>query len=525
MSGSKVKITTSMKTTNSLKIVQLILIILPLLLIAVRFAVNSESRRIGPETQYVVRYEFDVAADSAFWVRSFLPQSTIRQTIEETRLQTNVDFQQYPDAAKNEIGSWQGEGFKGQIAYAFRFSGQPITYILDSASYVSFPNDEDLVFVEPSRYIQSDHPEIQNLAMRLTTGQSLSNVNKVRRFFDYVEQIPSSQSSELTDALRTYRDFRGSCNGKSRLFVALCRSHGIPARVTGGLILEDTRKKTSHLWAEVQFGETWVPFDALNGHFATIPSNYLQLYTGDEFLITRSKHFQFDYHYHIEEVLVNDFARLSVINLWDILQQSELTKEMLLALLLLPLGALLVSIFKIVVGLKTYGVFLPVLIALALLQTGLMAGLALFNLMVMMVALLSKPLEHWRIQYTTKISVMLIVVIVLTLGLVGLFLKIHLLSTATPLFFPIIILTMISERFAQKTEEEGIAEALKLYGSTLVVTLVIYLVLSSRFIQDFILTFPEIILSMAGVNLMLGKWIGLRLTEYYRFRGLSHSNS
>jgi transglutaminase-like putative cysteine protease len=41
-----------------------------------------------------------------------------------------------------------------------------------------------------------------------------------------------------------------SCNGKSRLFIALARRAGIPSRLVGGVILSTGVKRTSHQWVE-----------------------------------------------------------------------------------------------------------------------------------------------------------------------------------------------------------------------------------------------------------------------------------
>ena len=51
-------------------------------------------------------------------------------------------------------------------------------------------------------------------------------------------------------------------------------------------------------------------------------------------------------------------------------------------ILLLPVGALVVVFMRVIVGLKTSGTFMPVLIALAFLQTELIPGVASFLLVV-----------------------------------------------------------------------------------------------------------------------------------------------
>ena len=94
-------------------------------------------------------------------------------------------------------------------------------------------------------------------------------------------------------------------------------------------------------------------------------------------------------------------------------------------------------------------------------------------------------------------------------------------APSATLTFPIIILTLIAERFAQKVEEESIAEALFIYGQTLIVTLICYWILSASVIQHAFITFPELLIGIAGLSLLLGKWIGLQLFEYSRFSKLN----
>ena len=175
------------------------------------------------------------------------------------------------------------------------------------------------------------------------------------------------------------------------------------------------------------------------------------------------------------------------------------------------------GILKTVIGVKTFGVFLPVLIAISFNQTGLIVGLILFLLIVGIVCLINWPLNYWRIQYSSKVTLLMIAVVCICLVLANVMFHYEMIKASAPLIFPIIILTMLCEKLSRKIDEEGIKEALTLFGSTMLATLLIYIIISSSVIQEFLITFPEIIFSLAGLNLLLGKWLGLRLTEYYRF--------
>jgi hypothetical protein len=47
-----------------------------------------------------------------------------------------------------------------------------------------------------------------------------------------------------------------------------------------------------------------------------------------------------------------------------------------------------------------------------------------------------------------------------------------------------------------------------------------YTVMESLFMQSLILAFPELLLVVVALNLWLGKWIGIRVMEFLRFRRL-----
>lgn len=509
-----------MKSNKSLKFTGIILVLLPMILVALRVS-QQEDSALGVRHKYHVNYEFNFSQGNYYSIKSYLPLDNIRQeaSINEHR---GANLGLIFTEGENQRIEWKGHtDHDSTISFHFEFEGRPLSYQIPSdIPYVYRLGGGALSHTHATELIQSDHPKIVGLAQKLALGNT-ALVDVIKSFYDFVYKIPSSSSSELTDALMALENREASCNGKSRLFVALCRSMRIPARVAGGLILEEASKKTSHLWAEVQIGDEWVPFDALNGHFAFLPGHYMELYKGDNFLITRNKNLEFDYIYHIKKERVNDYPELAAINVWELADEAGIPVKMFQMILLLPVGAFLVAIFKNIIGLKTYGVFLPVLIAMSWLEMGLLAGMALLTTLIAVVGIVNYPLERWGVQFNSKISAMLMAVVIAALVAVKVLHMTGWLAASAPLFFPIIILTITSERVARKIEEEGFKASIELYGTTLLVATLIYFVLASPSIQNLLLTFPELIISIAGFNLFLGKWIGLRLLEYRRFHPMT----
>lgn len=515
-----------MTTNKSYQATALLLFLLPMFSICWKWSNGHFSTdKLIPETAYQVEMNFTIDSTTAgkeVFVKSFLPKSNQHQTIlHESARMGQMNFKSYTLENAGKKGEWRGYVKAGQkIGYAFKYEGKALKYQISNDLPIS-SNLPTQVFsyLEPEEHIQSDDLRIVGLA-DILSGEEIGLKSAVQSLYEFVRMMPSIKTSELTDALTALSQDKASCNGKSRLLVALCRARGIPARVVGGVILEDVQKRTSHLWAEVWMGNQWVPFDALNGHFAFLPANYMQLYTGDYFLIAHTPNAFFDYNFSIEKEKYFTAKKAGFLSLWSLIETNKIPIGMLKVILLLPLCALIVGIFKNVIGLKTIGVFLPAIIAVSLDSIGPAFGLFAFLMVVLVVSLLHIPLDKWGILYAPKLIIMLTGVVICLLAFTKAGISMEHKSLSAIIFFPIIVLTIAAEKFARTIIEEGFSDALKLQAQTLLLTLMCYLVFSAEFLVGYFLTFPETYAMIIGLLLFLGRWIGLRMTEYFRFGAL-----
>ncbi len=495
-------------------------IIAPLLWIAVKPYLTNESF-IDELPVYEVTYEFKLTGDKEeFRVHSFLPKSDFRQVVsidDAYKTRFNSEFEK-----ENHKVTWRGV-LRGDTTLTTTFHTQPraVHYQFEELDIHEIETDNFEKYLSPTEVIQVQHPDIQQLLFNLNLRGSTDAKILAQSFFDYVDSIPSAKISTLTDAVTCLQNQRCSCNGKSRLLVAMFRSQNIPARMVGGMILEETSKRTSHAWVEAYIGNQWVPFDALNGHFASLPAHYLKLYVGDEFLIRRNTGYDFDYMYHIRQINERHSGLLEILSISQLFNDENLPLQPLLFLLLLPLGALIVAIFKNVIGVQTFGVFLPALIGFAFIEMGIIAGIVFFTGVIVLISLLGIPLGKWQLLYTPKIVILLSVVTLFSLISIRFFQEFGWVDPSSALLFPVIILTMVADKFARKVEEESLGLALSVYAQTIVVTIFCSWILGSMFIQNVFIEHPELLISIIGVSLFLGKWIGLRVSEYSRFGALT----
>lgn len=97
----------------------------------------------------------------------------------------------------------------------------------------------------------------------------------------------------------------------------------------------------------------------------------------------------------------------------------------------------------------------------------------------------------------------------------GYFQKTGLASTS---ILPILILITLIEKFISTQVEKGFRTAAILSVETLIISIAGYYFIIWDSFRNLVLEHPEYILLLFAVNIFLGKWTGLRLREYFRFR-------
>ncbi|MEM9363068.1 MAG: 7TM domain-containing protein [Bacteroidota bacterium] len=492
---------------------------------------NHKNTFLADES-YHITYQFFFKTDSGrTFIKTFLPKNNNRQKILSQRntLSQAIEFNTTAEGS-NLKGSWYTEAINSyeSISYSFVFKGKGQVFGL-SENFEPYPSGLEL-YLMPTENIQASAGAISQVAANLKQGTT-SDKETVEALFNYVNNIPSAPIITLTDALSALERNKASCNGKSRLLVALARNLGYPARIKGGIILKESNKRTSHAWAELFINGAWVPFDALNGHFAYLPANYLELYEGDAFLVTHSTGIQFDYSYEINKVESisildeesQEAEKVTAFSLWGLVKNKSISKKNLFLLLMLPLGGLVVALLRNIVGIRTFGVFLPVLIAFSLLETGLITGMALFLFLILFVGLITRPFDAMGLLHTPKLVISLtLMVLVMVLGnYLGISSGITWLSSLT--MFPTIILTISAERFSKLILEDGYQKATGTLFQTLLAVGVCFLLFSLKGLDTILILFPELLLLIITACMLLGRYVGLRWTELLRFQPLLNS--
>jgi len=192
--------------------------------------------------------------------------------------------------------------------------------------------------------------------------------------------------------------------------------------------------------------------------------------------------------------------------------------ESVVLLLLFPIIATLVAFFRQIVGIKAFGIYTPSLIIFSFLAIGLKYGVSIY-IGVIVIGMLSRfLLKKLRILYLSRVAITLSIISFAFLGLLIIGAMIQRTGFASISIVPLLIMIVITEKFIAAQIEKDTKTALLMAGQTLIVSLAVFYIVSWSTLINLLLSHPWIPFLTIPINIILGKWSGLRITEYFRFR-------
>lgn len=156
---------------------------------------------------------------------------------------------------------------------------------LDGVEIPKVPVTEPEVqhWLQPTPFVQSDHEKIVKKAAEIVGSETdaLKISNKLCTWVH--DNMTSTFSARLTNALEVLDSMEGDCTEHSILFIGLARAAGVPAREVAGLVYVEGTKPGFyfHQWAKVWVGK-WIDVDpTFNQPLADV--THIKLAEGDLF--------------------------------------------------------------------------------------------------------------------------------------------------------------------------------------------------------------------------------------------------
>jgi hypothetical protein len=490
-----------------------------------KLAVNSEGRVL--DSQNALPSE----------IKLQLPQSSPGyKIISEDFINDGYTRQVEKKNSSNRVAVFNNQNAKGSEAIFYRA-------IIDKTDLAknNSQSDSEAVSVTGDKIVEQqlsnfgeDNAVVEeNLEENFPTAEVESILREARQSgdntLDFAKQVYQIALNPDDIRVRAIRRTLNIKESTSELTVFLLKQAKIPARVANGILFNNQEVYSTDFiqWLEVETDKGWLAYDTIDRNFGT-QDRYLTWWygtdsalsakgTGDvnlEVVIRPNTDKGISQALWEKQKATNPFLEYSLLNL------PLATQRVFRVLVLVPIGALIISVLHQMVGLQTFGTFTPILIALAFRETGLIVGIPLFVLVVIIGLAIRAYLDKLQLLIVPRLAAILTAT-VLTIGILAIILQRFGINLGLSIsLFPIVILAMLIERAALSWEESGAKETIIAGLGTVFVAIIGYLCVINPYIQHLAFTFPELLLLVLGINILVGRYNGYKLTEYFRFKSM-----
>jgi hypothetical protein len=321
---------------------------------------------------------------------------------------------------------------------------------------------------------------------------------------------------------------RTSPGAKMELAAQILALGGVPARVVHGIVLKEQKEKLPVVpWLEIYHQKRWQALDPVSGG-SSLPDHYLAWWRGPLPLARLTGGHDLHVTLSVARELQGAIATATVkgqlkkplLLKFSLLSLPIHSQQVYRVLLMVPLGGFLLVILRNVIGISTFGTFMPVLIALAFRETQLLWGVIFFSSLVALGLAIRFYMDRLKLLLVPRLAAVLIVVVILMALMSILTNRLGIERGLSVALFPMVILTMTIERMSIVWEERGPLEAIKQGLGSLLAASLAYLVMHNREVQHLFFVFPELLLVLLSATLLLGRYSGYRLLELLRFKVL-----
>ncbi len=464
-----------------------------------------------------------------------LPRSAPGQRISDDKLKSR-DYQIFVDRnSDSTMATWSSKSFiTGRVSYSARLDLKPISYQSIPKDYTeTYPRGLEKYLKVPA-LLPEDQEAIGALETAILEG-SEDKTSLIRKIYYYVEE-EIQRNTDIKTIHETLNVGKGSPLVKAKLFNIMARRKRVPSRIVVMVRMPEGKKakektKLHFTFAnEVFLANKWIPVDTNRGHFGERPDGFLVIHRNYEEVEKIISKKRVSYSIQAERARINRYNKAEfkkeVIQSDSIFGKLSLYRlplpiqTMFTTILLIPIGALILSIARNLIGIPTFGIFTPILLALFFRETSFGFGMLFFSVIVVIGIGERYVLDKFYLLAVPRLSIILTLIILLMLGYSFYSVEMTTFSHKHLAFFPIVIVTLIIERLSIMITEEGLVNTFKTLIGTLVIVVFVYSLFFISALEMFMFTNPELLLTVMGLLILVGKYKGYRLSEFLRFRDL-----
>jgi hypothetical protein len=453
-------------------------------------------------------------------IKAGLPESRPGQTVIELKdLSGSLRFNILPEGL-NQIGVWSGnpEGGKAISYHA--------TVLLNPKRLATprLPGPDSFPAIIADKSEQVLARRLVERWRSLDTSERLKAISSTAKGVWRKPQPEDDDSKRWSEIQKKY--------GTEGALMILLRTAEFPIRKVQGFVLVESAAAQPDRWFAIWTGKRWKPMQAETGDLYSESVRLFPLMVGDTPLVSISGAKLQEVRWGLSKQTLSrwrvHFERIQrstrFFNRWSLFTLPKEFQESFHIILLVPIGVLMISVLRNIVGFPTFGIFMPVLMALAFRSTGLAYGLAIFGGVVSIGYLLRRGIDRLHLMLVPRLS-FLITFVILAFAIFALIgSKLGIREFMAVGLLPFVILSMTIERFFILIEESGASVALRTAAGSAAVAAITYKILEIDPLQLTFFVYPELLLAIMGLLLLLGKYSGYRLSEVLRFKILGEKS-
>ena len=448
-------------------------------------------------------------------VRAWIPKNNERFIINDQDFFSSEYGLTVAKLSSGNRAEWSIRDASGWQTFFYRGLIEPVTIDLGETNrsdpsvekpvFTKIENDVAQMVISQAQKVSADHESlILQLIATLNDRNSMDNLSVL---------LPAGKDSILT------------------ILVRLLGQQGIPAKIANGVYLRPESEGKINTWLQVHNGDVWQLFDPLTEQL--IPNDQaFVIWTGfDQFVTVNDRANNIDVRVILtprNENLLEFFQlRKNESKHW-LINYSFFSLPLSIQndfkiLVAIPVGVLMLVLLRNLIGIKTFGTFLPILVALSFRETGLVAGIILFTIIVALGLLTRQMLDKLNLLMIPRVGSILIVVLIFMVTIAMLSFKLGVDIGLSITLFPMVILAIMIERMSILWDERGPFEVFKQAVGTILVAILGFWVMNNPEIQHILFVFPELLLIILGLTMVMGRYTGFKLTELFRFRAIIDS--
>lgn len=187
-------------------------------------------------------------------------------------------------------------------------------------------------------------------------------------------------------------------------------------------------------------------------------------------------------------------------------------------ILLIPVLATIIVAFRYLIGLSGIGLLVPIALSITLLATDVTPGFIMLGTILIASLVARFIMKRIHIMQMPKVALSMLMVVIFLLTALTFSSLYGVIDVRNLSFFPVLLLIILSDRIVTLFMEREIQETIQTTVITLFLGILGFLLLSWEALRTYVLLYPEVILLLIPINLMIGRYFGLRMTEYIKFQ-------